>query len=313
MKLFLDLCKKKMLNYVCGSSLTNTKIRNLIALQFIKSIINKSINGNKETNMLAYDTMFTIYISSNTYERLKGGPLLMIVYATVKELEYILKKKVNPQKYTNYNLPHSPYWQFVFQDCTIGSKVNNTVVTDDYFDIKSEEFPAGRDKNTVDTGGQYVVSIRSQRSAGTNNAFLNKDAFVGVEEVCAGEFVVPFGISYSPDKPLTNGKVTFLTLSIKNGSFIVDGKKSSEFKMTTSELYIVGKNAKDTYKGAPVVRIADNYVMTPQVHIMYIAGTIKVDGVGDVTHLNKKVGNSTIDIRKGETLMINKTIQIKIS
>lgn len=312
MKLILEYYKKKALNTLCGSTFTNTKIRNKIALHFIESIRHKSIVGNKETNTLSYDTMYTITIASPIYERI-SKELIMIVYATVKELEYILKTKVDPAEFPNYNRPHSPYWQFVFQDATIGSKVGNEDVTEDFFKIESETFPTGRDKNTVDTGGQYIVSIRSQKSTVTDKAYINKDAFWGVEEVSTGAFVVPFGKLYSPGTSLSNGKATFLTLSIKNGSFIVDGKKSSEFQMTSSELYIVGKNSKDTYNGAPAVRIADDHVMIPQVHIIYIAGKIKVDGVGDVTHLNERVGNTSIEISKGSTLMINRKIQIKIS
>lgn len=308
MKLFFELCKMRILNCICGSSFTNTKIRNLIVIHFIKSIQEKSIIGNRDTNQLLYDTMYTIYLSAPVYSR-KSRELVAIVYATAKEFERILKTKVDPKKYPNYNQSHSPYWQFVFQDAPIGARVANADVTEEFFRIDSDTFPAGRDSNTSDTEG--VISIRSIRSA-VQDVYINKDAFVGVEKVCEGEFVIPFGMLYSTNVPMPNRQVTYLTLTIKNASFLVNGGKTSTFQMTTNELYIAGKNASDNHNGAPVLRIADNHVMNPQVHITYLAGTIRIDANGDVSYRNRRISNTNVEITRGSSILINQAIQIVI-
>lgn len=314
MKLFLDQCKKSILNYVCGSSLTNTKIRNLIALHFIKSIRKKSIVGNNVTNSLSYDTMYMIYIPDAVYKKIRRE-LIMIVQATTREFEYILRTKVDKEKFPNYNQPHSPYWQFMFQPVPKGSQIpgSNVVVKDDSIAIESETFPEGRDQNTVDNDNQVRVSIRSQRSVGMNQTYFNKNAFIGINQVSEGEFVVPLGVSSTTQEQSVNRQSVLLTLSISNASFLVNGNKTKTYHMTTNELYVSGKNANDNYNGVRVLRIADNHIMNPQVHIKYVGGIISLDANGDVSCRNRKIGNTSVTITKGSSILINKTIQIVIS
>lgn len=313
MKLILEYFKKKALNYFCGSTLTNTKIRNLIALHFINSIRQKSITGNKETNFLSYDTMYTVFLPESTYKKSRKE-LIMLVKATTKELEYILKTKVDSQKFPNFGLPHSPYWQFLFQPVPQGSKIpgRDQLLPNNSIFIESETFPEGRDKNTKDQGNQVRVSIRSKRSTGMNETYFNKDAFVGVNPVSEGEFVVPFGKLSSNTEANTNRQSPLLTLSISNASFLIDGKKSNIYRMTTNEIYIAGKNANDTYNGVRVLRIADNHIMNPQLHILYTQGTITVDAKGDVSCLNRRIDSTGVVVAKNSTILINKTIQVEI-
>lgn len=312
MKLILEYFKKKALNYMYGSTLTNTKIRNLIALHFINSIWQKSITGNSITNLLSYDTMFTIYLPEKTYKKIKGQ-LIMIVKAATCELEYILKTKVNPQKFPNYNLPHSPYWQFVFQQAPVGSIIKNKEVMEDFFDIESETFPLGRDQNTRDDNG--IVSIRSKKSAGIGDTSINMEAFDGVKPITEGEYVVPFGIflkgqGLSSDS--SNTQDALLTLSIKNASFLVNGEKTNTYSMTTDEIYIAGKNANDMLNGVKVLHISDSHIMNPQVHICCQGKDVAVDANGNVRYRNKTIGHSSINIVKGSSILINDTIQIII-
>ncbi len=313
MKLILDYYKKKALNSLCGSNLTNTKIRNMIALHFIESIWQKSITGNNRTNLLSYDTMFTIYLPEKTYKKIKGQ-LIMIVKAATSELEYILKTKVASKKFPNYNLPHSPYWQFVFQQAPIGSKINNKEVLEDFFYIESETFPLGRDQNTKDNNGK--ISIRSKKSAGIGDTSINMDAFDGVKPITEGEYVVPFGKilkGQGLSSMSSNSHDALLTLSIKNASFLVNGERTSTFSMTTDEIYIAGKNANDILNGVKVLHILDNHIMNPQVHISCQGGAIAVDANGNVRYRNKMIGHSSINIVKGSSILINDTIQIVIS
>lgn len=313
MKLILEYFKKKALNYMCGSTLTNTKIRNLIALHFINSIRQKSITGNSKTNLLSYDTMFTVYLPEQTYRKIKGQ-LIMIVKAASSELEYILKDKVDPKKFPNYNLPHSPYWQFVFQQVPVGSKINNKEVMEDFFEIESETFPLGRDQNTKDDNG--VVSIRSKKSVGIGDTSINMEAFDGVKPITEGEYVVPFG-KFLKGQGLSsnssNSHDALLTLTIKNASFLVNGERTKTYSMTTDELYIAGKDANDMLNGVKVLRISDSHIMTPQVHISCQGGDIAIDANGNVRYLNKPIGHSSVKIVKGSSILINDTIQIVIS
>lgn len=297
-----------MLKLICGSSLTNTMIRNKIAKHFIKRIFVKSIWGNKSTNALLYDTMFTVHIPDSTYEEVKNE-LIAIVYYTVIELEYILREKVNSAKFPNANRPHSPYWHFVFQNAPVGSKVGDVTVTEDFFKIESATFPAGRDENTKDDGGP--VSIKSVRSKG-GSQYVNLDAFDGVKKLCEGEFVVPFGILKLRKNISNDSQKVYLTLSITNSSFLVNGKNTNSYKMSTNEIYITGKSASDVYKGVPTLRIADNHVMTPQVHVAYLGGDIFLNATGDVTFLNKRIDNRDVRIPKGSNVVINQNIIIQI-
>ena len=314
MKLLIDYCKKSLLNYLCGSNLTNTKIRNLIALHFIKSIKQKSIVGNNDTNFLSYDTMYTIYLPQAIYQKTRKE-LIMVVQATTKELEYILKTKVDSKRFPNYNLPHSPYWQFLFQPVPQGSKIpgSDNVLEDNSILIESETFPEGRDKNTKDQGNQVKVSIRSKRSTGMNETYFNKEAFVGVNPVSEGEFVVPFGKSSFKSGSLQNKQSALLTLSISNASFLVDGERCNMYRMTTNEIYIGGKNANDIYNGVRVLRIADSHIMNPQLHIIYVKGNISIEAKGEVTCRNRKIDSAGLVVSKGSTILINKTIQVEIN
>ncbi len=314
MKLILEYIKKKALNYMCGSTLTNTKIRNLIALHFINSIRQKSITGNSKTNLLSYDTMFTVYLPEKIYKKIHKE-LIMIVKATTKELEHILKTKVNPDKFPNYNTPHSPYWQFLFQPVPLGSKIpdSDQTISDNSLLIESDTFPEGRDKNTKDQGNHVRVSIRSKRSTGMNETYFNKEAFVGVNSVSEGEYVVPFGKSLSNSEALVNRQSALLTLTISNAFFLVDGQKTNIYRMTTNEIFIAGKNANDTYNGVRVLRIADNHIMNPQIHICCQGGTIVIDANGNVRYRNKTIGRSSVNIVRGSSILINDTTQIEIS
>jgi hypothetical protein len=83
--------------------------------------------------------------------------------------------------------------------------------------------------------------------------------------------------------------------------------------MTTNELYVAGKNANDNYNGIRVLRMADNHIMNPQVHIKSVGGIISLDAMGDVSCRNRKIGNTGVTITKGSSILINKTIQIVIS
>lgn len=312
MKLILEYVKKKVLNYMCGSTLTNTKIRNLVALHFINSIRQKSITGNSRTNLLSYDTMFTIYLPEKTYNKIKGQ-LIMIVKAITSELEYILKAKVDPKQFPNYNLPHSPYWQFVFQQVPVGSKINDKEVMEDFFYIESETFPPGRDKDTKDNN--RIVSIRSKKSAGIGDTSINMEAFDGVKPITEGEYVVPFG-KFLKGQGLSsnssNSQDALLTLSIKNASFLVNGEKTNTYSMTTDEIYIAGKNANDMLNGVKVLHISDNHIMNPQVHISCQGKDIAIDANGNVRYRNKAIGHSSVNIVKGSSILINDTIQIII-
>ena len=311
MKLILEYFKKKVLNSLCGSTLTNTKIRNLIALHFINSIRQKSITGNRDTNFLSYDTMFTIYLPEKNYKKIKGQ-LIMIVKATTCELEYILKTKVDSKKFPkNYNLPHSPYWQFVFQQAPVGSKINDKEVMEDFFDIESETFPLGRDQDTKDINGK--VSIRSKKSAGIGDTTINMEAFEGVKPITEGEYVVPFGKIINGQGLSNNSHDALLTLTIKNASFLVNGEKTKTYSMTTDEIYIAGKNANDMLNGVKVLHISDSHIMNPQVHISCQGGDIAIDANGNVRYRNKTVGHSSVKIVKGSSILINDTIQIVIS
>ena len=313
MKLHIDYYKKKILNLICGSNLTNTKIRNQIALHFIESIWQKSMVGNIETNTLSYDTMYTIFLPEKIYKKIHKE-LIMIVKATAKEFEYILKTKVNSDKFPNHDTPHSPYWQFLFQPVPQGSKIpgSDQTISDNSVFIESETFPEGRDKNTKDQGNKVRVSIRSKRSTGMNETYFNKEAFVGVNPVSEGEYVVPFGKSLTNSEALVNRQSALLTLTISNASFLVDGKKSNIYRMTTNEIYIAGKNANDSYNGVRVLRIADNHIMNPQLHILYAQGTITVDAKGDVSCLNRRIDSTGVVVSKNSTILINKTIQVEI-
>ena len=313
MKLYLEQFKMSILNYLSGNSLTNKKIRNLIALHFINSIRQKSITGNSKTNFLSYDTMFTVYVSEKTYKNIKGQ-LIMIVKAATSELEFILKEKVNPQKFPNYNLPHSPYWQFVFQQAPVGSKINNKEVMEDFLEIESETFPLGRDSNSKDDNG--VVSIRSKKSVGIGEKSINMEAFDGVKPITEGEYVVPFGKflkGQGLSNNLSNSHDVLLTLSIKNAFFLVDGVKTKTYSMTTDEIYIAGKNANDILNGVKVLHISDSHIMNPQVHICCQGKNIAVDANGNVRYRNKTIGHSNVNIVKGSSILINDTIQIVIS
>lgn len=313
MKLLIDYYKRVILNYICGSTLTNTKIRNLIALHFIKSIREKSILGNYDTNFLSYDTMYVVYLPEPVYKKSRKE-LIMIVQASTREFEFILRSKVDSKKFPNFNLPHSPYWQFLFQPVPSGSKIsgNNQIVDDNSMIIESETFPEGRDKNTKDQRAQ-VISIRSRRSTGMSETYFNKDAFVEVHPISEGEFVVPFGMS-SFKREVSNVKQSaLLTLSISNASFLVDGKKTNIYKLTTNELYIAGKNANDTYNGIRVLRICDNHIMNPHLHILCAKGNITIEAKGDVTYRHKKIGSNGTVISKGSSILINKTIQLEIN
>lgn len=297
-----------VITLICGSSLTNTVFRNRIAKHFIKRIFLKSLWGNRLTNGLLYDTMFIIHIPDSTYEEVKNE-LIAIVYYTVIELEYILKKKVNPANFPNAMRPHSPYWQFVFQNAPIGSKVGDTIVTEDFFKIESATFPAGRDENTKDDGGP--VSIKSVRSKG-GSQYVNLDAFDGVKKLCEGEFVVPFGMLRLCNNSSSDRQTVYLTLSITNSSFLVNGKMTNSYNMSTNEIYITGKSASNVYKGVPTLRIADNHVMTPQVHVTYLGGDIFLNATGDVTFLNRRIDNRDVRIPKGSNVVINQNIIIEI-
>lgn len=312
MKLFLDYCKKCITNWliklICGSSLTNTVIRNRITKHFIKRIYMKSLWGNKSTNALLYDTMFIVHIPDPVYETIKDE-LIAIVYYTVLELEYILKNKVNSNKFPNVNNPHSPYWQFVFQNAPIDSKVGDAIVKEDFFEIKSTTFPAGRDQNTKDEGGP--VSIKSLRSRG-GDTYINMDAFDGVKRLCEGEFVVPFGMLKLRNAASNKSQSVYLTLSVTNSSFLVNGKMTDTYNMTTNEIYITGKNASDFYKEVPTLRIANSHVMTPQVHVTYLGGDVFVKATGDVTFLNNRINDRDVRIPRGSVIVINRNILIEI-
>lgn len=311
MKLHIDYYKKKSLNLICGNNLTNTKIRNMLALHFIESIWKKSITGNRETNFLSYDTMFTIYLSEKTYKKIKGQ-FIMIVKAVTCELEYILKTKVDPKNFPkNYNLPHSPYWQFIIQQVPVGSKINNKEVMEDFFDIESETFPLGRDQNTRDINGR--VSIRSKKSAGIGDTTINMEAFEGVKPITEGEYVVPFGKIINGQGLSSNSHDALLTLTIQNASFIVNGERTNTFSMTTDEIYIAGRNANDMLNGVKVLRISDNHIMNPQVHVCCQGGAIAIDANGNVRYRNRPVGRSSVNIARGSSILINDTVQIIIS
>ncbi len=313
MKLLVNYYKRKVLNIICGSELTNTKIHNLIALHFIESIRKKSIIGSSDTNFLYYDTMYTVYLPEVLYTRIKRE-LIAIVQATAHECECILKNKVNPHKYINYNTPHSPYWQFLFQPVPIGGIIpgSNHMVTDNTFFIASETFPEGRDKDTKDQDNKVRVSIRSKRSTGMNETYFNKDAFNGVTPVSEGEFVVPFG-KISSTRVVPNRQSVLLTLSINNAKFLVDGEKTSTYHLACSEIYIAGKNANNTYNGVPVLRIADSHIWNPHLHIEVTKEGIKINAKGDVNYRDQKVGSTGLVISKGSSILLNKTIQIELN
>lgn len=253
-------------------------------------------------------------MSDTIYNKIRKD-LIMVVQATTRELEYILKTKVNPKKFSNYERPHSPYWQFLFQKVEKGTRISssNQIVEDNSILIVSETFPEGRDKNTKDQGNQVRVSIRSGKPKGMNETSFQKEAFVGVIPVSEGEFVVPFSIMSSKTASLDNNRQNvLLTLSINNASFLVDGKKTSTYQMTTNEIYIAGKNANGIINGIGVLRIADNHIMNPQLHILYYEGTITINARGDVNCRSRRIGSNGVVITKGSTILINKTIQIEI-
>lgn len=314
MKLLFDYFKKSIVNYCCGSTLTNTKIRNLIALHFIDSIRKKSIVGNHESNFLSYDTMYIVYLPDTVYNKIRKE-LIMIVQSATKEIEYILKTKIDSKKYPNYDLPHSPYWQFLFQPVPKGSKIPDSglFIDDNYIKIDSETFPEGRNENTVDQGDKVRVSIRSKRSTGMSETYFNKKAFIGINPVSEGEFVVPFGIYSSKKETPVSRQSTLLTLTISNASFLIDGRRSTIYRMTTNDIYIAGRNANDVYNNIRVLRIDDNHIMNPQLHIQYVNGIITVDAKGEVTYRNRRIESTGVAIPKGSSLLINNTIQIEIN
>lgn len=312
MKLLIDYCKKKILNFVYGNELTNTKLRNLIALNFMESIRKRSIVGNNETNVLSYDTMYTIYLPELYYKRIKKE-LIFIVQATTREFEFILKKKVDSRKFSNYNTPHSPYWQFLFQPVPQGAKIPmaDKMFSSSSIYIDSETFPEGRDKNTRDQSNKVRVSIRSTKSTGMKDTYFNKDAFYGVNQISESEFVVPFGKLSSTSIERQN-KNALLTLSISNASFLVDGESTNVYQMTSEELFIAGRNANESYNGVHVLRVADTHIMNPHLHIVYSQGEISISAKGEVSYRNRKIDSNSVIIPKGSSIVLNKKVQIEI-
>ena len=122
MKLLIEIefWKRQIQDSLRGDTLNNNVIRDKIVLEFIKSIKNRSIVGHKATSVLLYHTMYNVYLPQNEY---KGADLDAIAYASAKEMERILREKVRRNDYTNYDTPHSPYWQFCFQAYTEGTKI----------------------------------------------------------------------------------------------------------------------------------------------------------------------------------------------
>lgn len=311
MKLLLDYCKKRILNLICGSSLTNTKIRNLMVLHFIKSIWKKSIVGNDATNSLLYDTKYTVFIPDQLFDDISHD-LIFVVQSTAREFEYIIKNKVDKKKYPNYDYPHSPDWFFSFQPVPVGTKLpdSDIIMGENTLEIQSETFEIVQ---TANHASSVKVSIRSTSSNHTEDIVFNKEAFEGVRHSDDGKYLVQFGILDIERKAVGNSKNAVLTLTSNKDVFLVNDNMTDKFSMISNELYISGRNANDTYKGVQVLRIADKHIMNQQVHITYNEGRIKVYANGDVRYRDKIINNSGVNISKGSAIWLNQSIQIVIS
>lgn len=313
MKLKIEFYKKKLLNKFRGDSLLNTIIRDEIALKFIESIWQRSIVGNKISNTLLYDTMFTIYLPQNIYKRVKTQMKGIVSSATI-ELEFLLNDKIAVGKFPNFDTPHSPYWQFFFQAVPDGSKVPglSDEETDRKIGIISEVYPEGRDQSSIKADGQ-ILSIRSKKSLGTGNLLIDKNAFKNVEQISEGEFVVPFGVLKKGMVSGPSNKNVFAKLEIKGSSFLIDGNKSQVYDVVDDEIYIGGRNSQASHDGH-IVACIDNYkVLNPHAVLKFTQDSILVSSFGDVSYRNQKVGKNGIKVTRGSAILINDSIQIVIN
>lgn len=315
MKLLIEIefWKRQIQDSLRGDTLNNNVIRDKIVLEFIKSIKNRSIVGHKATSVLLYHTMYNVYLPQNEY---KGADLDAIAYASAKEMERILREKVRRNDYTNYDTPHSPYWQFCFQAYTEGTKIAalNRILDGKEMGIESETYPEGRDKTTPMPEDGQILSIKSAKPHVNKNLVINKDAFNEVKELGPGEYAVPFGIQESDSTVNINTQPVLYSLETSNSSFIVNKTKTKIIDISDSEIYIGGKNSHTSHNGKKMICVNDNGVTNPQVNITLNGNgfLVKSIGGGDVKYLSNRISNSGTIIPRGGSFVLNGTIQIII-
>lgn len=315
MSIKIEIIKRHILNKFRGNKLTNTKIREELVMKHLKSILDESIVGsNQNSNELIYHTMYKVSFIQEDYERLLPN-LKFIVRSTVREMESILRSKVNKESFANFNSPHSPYWQFTFVGLPSGSLIGKeqTPIEKLLIAIDSKVYPEGRNQNTVDAvkDGNTIYSIKSSRP---ENSDLRNDIstndFKELREITQGEFVVPFGVLMDGAKK-DNANV-YLELKIKNGTFLVNGKKVDTYKMCDKELYIGGKNAHSTFNDIPVLRINDSNIMTPHAFISIENGVITVKAFGKATYYTRNIDQNGITVKKDTSILLNDNFQLTI-
>lgn len=291
--------------WICGGSLSCTKIQYALVVRFLKSMCSHTVLGHSP-----YDTMYVVYLPTHVYQQVRKE-FTIIVQSSAREFERILRWFVSEDKSADAILSHSPYWQFLFLSVTVGDTIPGTSkrMKESSLHIVSTTYPEGRDSSTYDRANYLRVHLHPDKPDDSVYTHVNKDILQGVNAVGEGEFIVPIGHSYRETPIGFNGKGA-LRITINNASFLVDGHKTPIYLTDASEFYIAGRNALNYYDGLPVLHIADSLGFVPRIHLVRKGDTLYVSANGDVSYRGNRLGNDFTILTNGTSILFNKSIQI---
>ncbi len=298
------------------------KGKNQIIIDQLVEYFKKSIKDESDdsTKRLFYHTFFEITLREEDYQDRYQALKLVIVPGAVKRFCEIIKAK--RWRYSNYNCPHAPFWQFQFTP-EVSQEIQESTLKP--FEIKitnGDLCPTGYtvdDTNDKVDVGSLTVSVKSSDSSTEPNVkkyVYNKSVFVDIEEPEPGVFIFPMN-DFKSESSSTNQPTIYAKFEItsKDGFFIKKAFLNSRvktFDMTTTRLKIAGKNAQNEIDGTPVLIIDDSKILTPHATLEYKDGNLQISSEQNVKVLTNRIGKTPVRLKTGDTIVLNDSIQITI-
>jgi len=289
-------------------------------LDYIFSEFKERLEEETTEIYLLFPTCFYIYLHQSDYEERKEGFGHAVSGIVNMFHDYIRKKMM---KYPDY-IPHATYWRVQFlpiKDSMFTEDKNGKEIT-----VKQKEpFIISTIYSTNISKGNFgsenfTATRRDSDSRKVEKYNVNPRALIDVERV--GDcFTVKFDKSfekirkeiYSDDRNnMEQFAIAFLTITI--GKFFGVEEEKNKYSMTSNELYISGKN--DDRTNLQILKIDNERVLNPHIHIKYNAGVFKIAAFGDVLCSERPITLSKgseilwFDLINNTDIFINREINI---